>query len=220
MLALGKTFCSDRLRRLGADCMLLQRTAWFFAVFLVLFTVAPPGAHGQEPFSRIDLAVGGAQNIQEGNLNEARIHDYWKPGYGAELSMSTPFYLGDVEAGVAVHRYKPLSTAVPRFDAFLVHVGWGLNWELVPGFFWYSGIRMGNSRMTFDEDTFPGVKNESEFLLAAHSRATVHITRSTGVYASAHLTQTYTFVRFRTLYISAGLATSFQTPRWLRNFLR
>jgi hypothetical protein len=189
-------------------------------IVVALAVLAPLAAHGQEPFSRIEISGGPTFNVKEGNVTEERIHRFWSPGRGGELSLLTPFYLGDAEAGVSIHRYDAIGSDVPSFDAILVYFGWGFNWELVPGLFWYNGLRIGNNRMSFDEDTFPGIKNESEFLLGGQTRATFHVFRHTGIFASAQMTQTYTFVRFRTLYISAGLTTSLSTPDWLRSFLR
>ena len=196
----------------------IQRIGRFIVVTLAV--LAPLAAYGQEPFSRIEISGGPTFNVKEGNVTEERIHRFWSPGRGGELSFLTPFYLGDAEAGVAIHRYDAIGSDVPSFDAILVYFGWGFNWELVPGLFWYNGVRIGNNRMSFDEDTFPGIKNESEFLLGGQTRATFHVFRHTGIFASAQMTQTYTFIRFRTLYISAGLTTSLSTPGWLRSFLR
>ncbi len=192
--------------------------------FLVLCVATAPVARGQnepfsrildKPFSRIEIAGGGALNVGNGP-----IHDYWEPGYGGEISFLTPFYLGSAEAGAAYHRYEEVSGRVPRFDALLVFAGWGLALEPVDWVSWYNGFRLGNNRMTFDEETFPGVKNESEFLVGAQSRVTIRLFKQTGIFGAAHYTQTYTFVRFRTLYVSAGLTTSFGTPSWFQAFLR
>lgn len=220
MLSNEAAYHSDRLGSARSSKTRIRKIERLSAVLFVLIAIAPLYAYGQDPFSQIDIAVGGAHNLRQDGIFESRIHEYWESGYGGEVSITTPFYLGDLDAGVSVHRYEPLSSRVPRFDALLVHLGWGFNWELVPGLFWYNGFRLGNSRMTFDADTVPGIRNESELLLAAHTRATVHLFRNTGVYASAHLAQTYTFIRFRTLYVSAGLVTSFRTPGWLQTFLR
>ena len=197
----------------------MKQPGWL-AGLVLLATCAPLVAYGQEPFSRIDISGAATFNMKEGPFNEKRIYDYWNPGRGAELSFLTPFYLGDAEVGIAFQPYDAVSSVTPRFDAVLIFLGWGFNWEIVPGVFWYNGMRLGNNRMSFDEDTFPSVKNESEFLLGGQTRATVHVFRHTGLFAAAHLTQTYTFVRFRNAYISAGLTTSLSAPNWLQTILR
>lgn len=172
-------------------------------------------AQEDRAFNRLEIAVGGTYNV-----NENIIHDFWEPGYGGELSFLTPFYFGHVEAGGAYHRYEASSDDVPRFDALLAFLGWGFRWEPAPGLSWYNGFRIGNNRMTFDEDTFPGVRNESEFLLGVQSRVTLHLFADTGLFAAAQFSQTYTFIRFRTVYATAGLSTSLSSPAWLRSFLK
>lgn len=166
-------------------------------------------------FSRIDISAGGAYNV-----GDSEIHDFWEPGYGADISVTTPFYLGAAEAGAAYHRYDVTTADVPRFDALLVFVGWGLAFDPVPAATWYNGFRIGNNRMSFDEETFPGIRNESEFLLGAQSKLSLRVFGQTGIFAAAHFTQTYTFIRYRTIYVSAGLTTSFSSPSWLQTILR
>ncbi len=172
--------------------------------------------HAQvDPFSRVEIFGGGAMNV-----GDSQIHEYWQPGYGGEVSFSTPFYLGDAELGGAFHRYETTGGGVPRFDALLVYAGWGIALRPIHAISWYNGFRVGNNRMTFDEETFPGVKNESEFMLGAQTRLTVRLFKQTGIFAAAHFAQTYTYIRIRTVYVSAGLTTSFATPLWLQSFLR
>ena len=186
------------------------------AAVAVLCATAAPSARGQhEPFSRVEITGGPVSDV-----GSSRIHHYWKPGYGGEVSLFTPFYLGYAEAGAAYHRYDVAVSTVPRFDALLVFAGWGMALEPVHWLSWYNGFRIGNSRMTFDEETFPGVQNESEFLLGGQSRLTLRVYKRTGLFGAVHLTQTYTYVRMRTTYVSFGVTTSFSSPSWLRTALR
>lgn len=185
-------------------------------VVLFLGCASPSHVHAQdEPFSRVRIAGGPAVNV-----GDSRILEYWEPGSGGEITLSTPFYLGSAELGGAYYRYDSASSSVPNFDAVLVFVGWGIALTPVKWVTWYNGIRVGNNRMTFDEETFPGVKNESEFLLGGQSRLTLRVYKQTGIFASVQHTQTYTFIRFRTTSVSAGLTTSFAAPPWLQSILR
>lgn len=193
---------------------MVSRTA-LVSIF-IFFLLRVPAAHGQDDaFSRIEVLAGGNYNV-----GDSQVHDYWEPGYGGELSFLTPFYLGDAELGGAYHRYEASSGDVPRFDALLVYAGWGIALRPIEAVSWYNGFRIGNNRMTFDEETFPGVKNESEFVLGAQSRLTIRLFKQTGIFGAAHFTQTYTYIRIRTVYVSAGLTTSFAAPSWLQTILR
>ena len=185
------------------------------AVALLCATAAPYAQAQHEPFSRIEITGGPVSDV-----GDSRIHEYWTPGNGGEISLFTPFYLGYAEAGAAYHRYDVATGSVPRFDALLVFAGWGMALEPVRWLSWYNGFRIGNSRMTFDEETFPGVQNESEFLLGGQSRLTLRVYKRTGLFGAVHFTQTYTYVRMRSTFVTVGLTTSFATPSWLQTVLR
>lgn len=189
------------------------------AAILALAACVPFDANAQAAFSRIEISAGPSVNL-ENSFSETRLYNYWNPGTGAELTFLAPFYFGEAEAGAALHQYESFTADVPSFDALLVFFGWGYDWEFLRGLSWYNGLRMGNQRMTFDEDTFPGIRNESEFMVAYQTRAAFRFYRNTGIFASAQFTQTYTFIRLRTAYVSFGLTTSISTPGWLQSLLR
>lgn len=181
-------------------------------------TGTPYTAAGQAPggpFSTLEVALGGTTN-----LNETTFHEYWRPGQGAELSLSTLFYVGEAEAGAALHRYDAHAD-VPRFDALFAFVGWGVALQPVPWIGWYNGLRVGNYRMAFEDDTdFPGVRNESELTLALHSRLDLSPGRGWTIFGGATLQQTYTFIRLRYVYATGGIRYAFETPAWLQTFLK
>jgi hypothetical protein len=74
--------------------------------------------------------------------------------------------------------------------------------------------------MVFDEDTFPGVRNETELTLAAHTRIEVLARRGLGVHVSGTYLKVYTFPRLDLAYASVGLTSRLNTPGWLKAFLR
>jgi hypothetical protein len=168
-----------------------------------------------DPFSKIEFSAGGSTDVGRNFL-----HDFWRPGYGGELALSTPFYFGEAEAGGAYHVYDMAASSVPRFDAILVFVGWGIALSPSPHLSWYNGFRVGNNRMSFDDDTFPGIRNESELMLGANSRLHLRLRQGIGIFGSAWWSQTYTNVRFRSIYVSAGLSYRATSPNWIRTLLR
>lgn len=184
----------------------------------MLLIVAPSAAQDspdEGPFSTIELRAGGSYNINRNN-----IHDYWRPGYGGELSLATPFYFGIAEAGGAYHRYDVADPSVPRFDAILAFAGWGIPLSPSPYVSWYNGFRLGNNRMTFDVDTFAGIRTESEFILEVNSTLHLRLPQGFGIFGSARFSQTYTFIRFRTIYVTAGISYRTSSPRWIRTLLQ
>lgn len=173
------------------------------------------------PFSTLDVALGGAADVGNALFYEAPLfYDYWKPGAGAELSVGTPFYLGDVEVGAGLHRYGSATADVPDFDALRVYAGWGIAFRPETWFGWYNGVRLGVFRMRFDEDTFEGVRNESELFVGFHSRVEVTPVRGWSVFGAVTVQQVYTYIRLRPVYLTGGIRRRLDTPGWLEAVLR
>ncbi|MFQ5572597.1 MAG: hypothetical protein ACE5G0_23230 [Rhodothermales bacterium] len=185
---------------------------------LMLLAAGPMtgSVHAQwtEPFSMVEFRASGTQN-----MNKNFLHDFWDQGFGGELSIATPFYLGYAEAGGAFHRYRVAQPTVPAFNALLFYAGWGLGTDLGSVARIEGGARIGNYRMSFDEDTFTGVKNESELALMLHTRLAVRPFGPVSLHVSGSYMQVYTFVRLKLWYVSAGLSYRMRSPRWLKEML-
>lgn len=184
-------------------------------LFLVLMLLTSGTVLGQSAFSRITLSGGGDINVYH-----PRLLPHWNAGRGGHLSASTPFYFGEVEAGVAFHRYDVPSGEVPRFDALMAFGGWGVRLVPAESFSWYNGLRVGNYRMAFDEETFPGIRNESELALGLFTRVDVHLSTALNVFVAGRYNRMYTAPRLDLAYLSGGLAISFESPEWLLTLLR
>jgi hypothetical protein len=166
-------------------------------------------------FSTIELRAGGAYNV-----NRDVFHDFWQPGYGLEAAVATPFYLGMAEAGAALHRYEALHAGPPAFNAFLPYVGWGLQLDPAAFLSWYAGVRVGVYRMMFDdEEAFRAERIEHEFAMGFNTRLDLHVPQGIGLFVDVRFMQAYTYVRFRTVYVSAGLSYRLSSPEWLRTLL-
>jgi len=188
---------------------------WLTGLLLLGTEVYPAQAQQRpEPFSTITLSVAGTQN-----LNRNFLHTFWKPGTGAEGRFSTPFYLGFVEVGGALHRYRA-DGDVPDFDALLLYAGWGLGADVVRQVRVEGSVRVGNYRMTFDDNTFAGVRTESELALMAQARLSLRPVGPVSFFAAGSYLQAYTFVRLKLWYASAGLSVRLRSPGWLQEVLR
>ncbi len=168
-----------------------------------------------QPFETLELSVTGTVNV-----NRNLLHEFWRAEPGGGLNVTTPFYLGFAEAGGLLHRYGVQTGAVPRFDALLVYAGWGLRLRLAPRLTWQNGFRVGNYRMMFDDDTFAGVRNESELALSLHSSLSLRLSGRMAVRVSGSYTKVFTFLRLKLFHVSAGVTYRMRTPEWLREFLR
>lgn len=182
---------------------------------LVLLPAGDAWAQRPAPFETLDLLAGATVDVNQGLL----FYDLWRPGKGAAAGVATPFYFGTAEAGGAVHRYGARADSVPAFDALVVYAGWGLGAE-VGRLGVHGGVRAGLHRMTFDEDTFVGVRNESELALGAVARVHVDVARGWALYGEAAYMKTYTYIRLQQVWITAGIRARITTPSWLRRVLR
>ena len=193
----------------GRSCLLL---------FILALTPLLPAQAQQrtEPFSTVDLRVNGTSNV-----NRNFLHAFWKPGTGVDGSIATPFYLGFIEFGGAIHRYNA-DRDVPGFGALWLYAGWGLGADVADRLRLESSARIGNYRMTFDtaETEFAGVANESELAMMVNARVAVRMVGPVSVYVSGSYMQAYTFIRLKLWYASAGLSFRLTTPDGLKDFLQ
>lgn len=166
------------------------------------------------PFSRIAVSTGGLRHV-----NDTYFHRYWTPGPGGEVRVSTPFYIGNVFAGATASRYAPATSGVPGFLGIFAYAGWEYGFRPLPRVTLSAGGRVGNLRMSFDEFTFEGDRNESEMTAAASARLQVRIVDGVSAYVAGTYMKTFTFVRLQFAYASAGLSFQFNTPEWLRDLL-
>lgn len=183
-------------------------------LLLLLLTTPAVAQSTAEPFDYVEFQVSGTRNV-----NSNFLHEFWNRGTGAGATLSTPFYLGFVEFGGAYHRYHAFRS-VPDFDALLIYTGWGLGVDVLDRIRLEGSTRVGNYRMTFDENTFAGVKHESEFALMFNARAAVRPVGPLSVYVSGSYLQAYTFLRLKLWYVSAGLSYRLRSPNWLKAVLQ
>ena len=176
----------------------------------------PPQAQAQtEPFETIELRVSGTANV-----NRNFLHNFWNQGTGVQVALATPFYLGFVEAGSALHRYEAVGE-VPGLSAVWLYAGWGLGLDLADRLRLEGSARIGNYHMSFDEaSAFASVVNESELAVMLHARAALRAAGPAYIYVSGSYLQAYTFIRMKLWYVSAGVSFRLPSPNWLKVFLR
>ncbi len=195
---------------------LLRPSLLLFCLILLGMTAHPGQAQQPtEPFSTVDLRLAGTRNI-----NRNFLHEFWKPGGGVEATLATPFYLGFLEVGTAVHRYEA-EQDVPGFGALWLYAGWGLGVDVADRIRLEGSGRIGNYHMSFDSGSeFTGVINESELALMVQSRLAIRPAGSVSVFVSGSYLQAYTFLRLKLWYVTAGLSYRLNTSEWLKGFLR
>jgi len=194
----------------------LRRPGLVLALLLLGPTPATVAAQDRRaPFETLEVMVVGATNV-----NHNFLHTFWKPHTGGGLVLTTPFYLGTAEVGGLYHEYTPRSEGRPLFNAFFLFAGWGLHARPTARISWYNGFRVGNYRMSFDEDTFSGTRNESELTFALQSRLSLSLSSRIAVHLEGGYQKTYTFLRLKLFFVSAGLSYRLHSPAWLKELLQ
>lgn len=191
----------------------LMRRVLCLAAFTTL--LVGDSAFAQEAYSRISLSGGRAHNLFQSDLE-----GFWEAAEGGEVALATLFHAGELELGLAFHRFDAVDPDVPRFDGLWTYLGWSLNLSPFDVVSWRNGFHVGNYRMTFDEETFQGVKNESELTLGLQSRIDLHFSPAVTFYAAGRYMQMYTSPRLQLAYVSGGVRVTLESPEWLRTVLR
>ena len=166
----------------------------------------------REPFSHVAFRGSLATTVRH---NASYAH--WRRGYGPAFSATTPFHAGDIEAGVALHRYAAALRNTPSWYAWFTFVGWGARHTSPGSWSVYGGFRAGMYHMIFDEE--PGDEEEKEFALALVSRIDLHLSRDLRLFVEGHVMQAYTLPRFRAGGLTGGVGLRVRTPDWLRGLL-
>lgn len=126
---------------------------------LILIVISLP-CFAQDPFSELEIRVHATQNVKH-NFQEYQ----WNLARGVKASLGTPFYAGQWDVTIAIHRFHS-SGGVPGFGALWISSAWYPMVSLHPSVTIKPMIGVGNYRMSFDDTvtSFSGESSESEFV--------------------------------------------------------
>lgn len=185
------------------------------AALVLVMSSSRLAAQRAAPFESITLGLSVVRNVGRNSF-----HDQWSPRTGIGLRAGMPFYAGVAEAGVEQLGFRSRTSSVPGFTGRFYFVGWGL--ELAPAsrLVVSPAFRVGNYAMRFDDPALPeGRRHESEIALELGSRAHWLAGARWRATISGHYRVILTEPRIRHLNLTAGIARTFKTPAWLREFL-
>jgi hypothetical protein len=184
---------------------------------LVLLPAALPAQvrAAPDPFETLDVGMAVLADVNHGLL-----HRWWAPGPALGIGITTPFYLGGLEAGVQYAHPTALRHDVPGFRSLFFYAGWGGGAELGAGFTAGGGLRVGIMALHFDGDTLPAFR-ERESELGVVGRAAVRWMPAGTWFAEASVSyqSVLTHPRMEQVFLAGGLGRRFATPAWLRDFL-
>jgi len=181
---------------------------------LVLILAAVPG-FAQAPFSTLEFRTLGSLNI-----NQSLLHTRWHPARGIKWSIATPFYAGDWDINLGIHRFDA-SADVPGFRALWISSGWGFEVPVHTRITLKQVIRIGNYRMSFDDasTSFSGESSESDFVGSAGVLGSFKFSHKWFLFAETEYLRVQTQPLMHLWFTSAGIGYRIQTGKTVKTFL-
>lgn len=169
-----------------------------------------------KPFSKISAGFSAAKQS-----NSILLNDFWDSGYGFEGSVESPFYFGDIKTGLFFLPFSGVSDNYPDFKIFYVFLGWNGVLNLAENFSASFGISAGSSIIYFHNDEIAAFeRTESELTFATGAKIKYQIAGKFGVFSKVDLIKIFTKNHINLMYFSVGVDYTFNSPKWLENFLK
>lgn len=187
-------------------------------LLIILFTI-PQLSFAQKDsaaaFNSIDLFAGLNININEGDLSE-----YWNPGKGISVNITTPFYAGTIGIGVDALFFNSKSNNQPDYKSFFINLSWMQGIKIYDPAELRLGVKFGSYNMLFAENNQSEFEtNESELAIAAAGTLQIRLYKKLYLNICPELLTVFTNKRMKLFNISTGLSYSFDSPLWIKRIL-
>lgn len=194
-------------------------------LFLICFQAESP-AQPRAPFSTLRLQAGGGLPAGDNALSR-----HWRLAPAGDLILSTPFYTGELRAGIRYSRFRNREdrNGYSDFHSLFFRLGWALPLETGGRFRLRPSLSIGNHFMRFDTPmsySRPGAswshifdRSESEIAWEASVEGEYRLGESWSLFGSVGYNRTLTFHPLEQWLLSIGVSRSLRTPRWLRSLL-
>ncbi len=151
--------------------------------------------------------------------NRSGLHRFWQAEAVPTFIVNLPFYRGQVQAGWQMTTFRKVEDEVPNFNAHFIFIGWGMNRSLPGGLSVTGGIQTGSVLMTFrGVPSYAG--HESELGTALYAALRYRPRQHWSARISWLRQRIYTRIPIYLTYVSVGLGYTFETPKWLCDFLQ
>lgn len=199
-----------------------SKKAFLLILLLVLMTQI---GSAQNAFDTFDAGISG--NVI---INNNSLLDNWNPTAGAVLEARTPYYTGEMEAGVRLNYFSEGQFENSGFRSIFVFIGWSYPFDVTDRLTLSPGFRLGNHFMWQDNtkeyyaepagNAFVFHRNESEFAYETQIRIAYEITAETKLQASASYNRTAIQIPLTLVYAEVGIAQTFNSPEWLKKLVK
>ena len=169
-----------------------------------------------EPFDSSTITLDLVSNI-----NKNDFHNFWEPKTGFELDGRTDFYIGMLELGFTYNKNKSKSIDQPDYNSIFSYIGFGFNYKITKSLSNYTGFRVGNYYMDFDDELIHSeLKSEHELGIGFNTSLQYSFIKKYALNLSLEHQKIFTYKRIYLWSVSAGVNYSFGTPKWLKEFLQ
>ncbi|OGU56856.1 MAG: hypothetical protein A2V66_14630 [Ignavibacteria bacterium RBG_13_36_8] len=167
-------------------------------------------------FNRITVGFSAVKDYLYSDLQY-----YWEPQVGFEGYFNTPFYFGNIQAGVTYCRYIGYTSQQPNFLSMIYYIQWEKEIYLSSPISIAFGGRIGLMDMTFDETesiTEKTLLNESDLMVGIISKLNLNLPEGWTITIHGSYMTVFTSKKMEMVYAGIGLTKTFLTPDWLKEF--
>ncbi len=153
------------------------------------------------------------------NQSATDLSRYWSSNDGFHFFYETPFYAGNISAGLAYTPHSSKRVSIPDYQSYFIYAGWMINMALLDNIYLKPGVRLGNYLMNFDGVSGQS-KRESEICLGWLVQ--IHYPIAQKIDANIEYTQqqVFTYRSFKISIFRVGMTIELQKPQWFDKFLK
>ena len=184
------------------------------AVSFPLAQICPQEKH--DNFSYIKISGSVINNQSTDALNK-----FWNKEKGYEGIVETPFYYGNILAGLRILSFSGKKPSYQNFSSNYYFVGWGKDFNIVNRVTLFAGFRVGGFAMSFADDSLTAYqKDETELAAGINTKLNFQILSNIFFNVSAEYSAVFTHKRIELFLLAAGISYKFETPSWMKEFLK
>lgn len=170
------------------------------------------------PFESIQIGANYNKN-----LNKNEFHKYWNSIDGIGVYFQTPFYYGFIKFGLNYANCKSITNEQPNFTNILAYADWGKKFSLPLNLGLSLFFRIGISQMDFEPCSIivnKGFLTERELLVGTGINLSFNLNERLKLCAGLDYEKTFTYKRIELYFFQIGLGYEFESPGWLKDFLK
>lgn len=183
----------------------------------VLITLCSPLLFSQSEARMIHVSVSAGHIF---NKNE--FHKYWTPSIGVGGEFSFDHSIGKIGAGLSLMRFDKKINSTKSFYGVDYYFLYRSNVNLTHNLYFLIGFDTGIFEFRFDDDNdIRGTAEqvEREFAIKLVSGFSYALGNTWNAEVTTAYNHIYTRKKIELFYIKFGVAISFSSPEWLKEFL-